>query len=177
MPSSQTQRIAAGTESLDKDGTFSFAFTPEADESLGGDKNITYRYRVTVDVTDEGGETRSDERSYRLGFVSVEARVSMDNSFFLEEKPVDISIFRTDLDGTPRSGEGNWKIVSLEEPAETLLPAEQPLFVPEEFREKTGYQTPGDLLGTLEPRLQSCRSAYATERRRYPRVRIRFSRQ
>ncbi|MBN2319183.1 MAG: hypothetical protein JXR49_08895 [Acidobacteria bacterium] len=146
MPSSQTQRIASGTESLDKDGTFSFTFTPEADENLSGDKNITYRYRVTVDVTDEGGETRSDQRSYRLGFVSVEARVSMDSAFFLEEKPIDISILRTNMDGTPRSGEGTWKIVSLEEPDKTLLPAEQPLFVPEEFREKIGFQTPGDLL-------------------------------
>jgi uncharacterized protein YfaS (alpha-2-macroglobulin family) len=146
MPSSQTPLIATGTESLDKDGTFSFTFTPEADESLGGDKNITYRYRVTVDITDEGGETRSDERSYRLGFVSVEARVSMENSFFLEKKPIDFPIFRTNLDGTPRTGEGTWKIVSLEEPEDTLLPEEQPLFFPEEFREKTGYQTPGDLL-------------------------------
>lgn len=143
-PSSQTQPIAAGTESLKQDGTFSFTITPEADESLGSDKSITYRYRVTVDVTDEGGETRSAERSYRLGFVSVEAKVSLDNSFFLEKKPIDMSIYRTNLDGIPKSGEGAWKIVSLEQPEKTLLPAEQPLFVPEEFREVSGYQTPDD---------------------------------
>ncbi len=144
-PSSRTQLIAAGTETIDKDGNFSFTFTPEADESLGNDRDITYRFRVTADITDEGGETRSDERSYRLGFVSVEARVSLDSSFFLEEKPINISIFRTDLDGAPRSGEGTWKIVSLQEPDRTLLPAEQPLFAPEEFRGKAGYQTLGDL--------------------------------
>jgi len=115
-----------------------------ADESLGGDKSITYRYRVTVDVTDEGGETRSAERSYRLGFISVEASLSWESAFFLENQPVEISILRATLDGIPRSGKGTWKILSLEEPEETLLPAEQPLFVPEEFQEETGYRTPGD---------------------------------
>lgn len=143
-PVSRSQHVAGGTESLQQDGTFSFTFTPEADESLGSDKSITYRYRVTVDVTDEGGETRSDERSYRLGFVSVEAVVSLDNSFFLENNPIAISILRSSLDGIPKSGEGTWKIVSLEQPEKTLLPAEQPLFVPEEFQENAGYRTPGD---------------------------------
>ena len=44
---------------------------------------LTYRYRVSADVTDEGGETRSAERSFRLGFVSVKATTGEREEFFL----------------------------------------------------------------------------------------------
>jgi uncharacterized protein YfaS (alpha-2-macroglobulin family) len=143
--SSRSQIIASGSEELKEDGIFSFTFLPEVDERLGKNNDITYRYSVSVDVTDEGGETRSARRSFRLGFVSIEAAASLDTAFFLEDAPVNINIWRRSLDGVPKAGEGNWKIVSLNGPAETLLPAEQPLFIPGEFKDRIGYQTPGDL--------------------------------
>ena len=37
------------------------------------DSGVTYRYRVSADVTDEGGETRSAERVFNIGFVAVRA--------------------------------------------------------------------------------------------------------
>ncbi len=143
--SSRSQIIDGGTEALKEDGTFSFTFLPEADERLGKNKDISYRYSVSVDVTDEGGETRSAARSFRLGFVSIEAEASPDKSFFLEETPVSLNVRRRSLDGVPKSGKGNWKIVSLKGPLETLLPAEQPVFIPEELKDRIGYRTPGDL--------------------------------
>ncbi len=72
-PAGQAQTVAAGTSELQPDGTFAVAFTPEADERKAADADVTYRYTVTADVTDEGGETRSATRSFRLGFVAVEA--------------------------------------------------------------------------------------------------------
>ncbi len=67
------ETVATGKASLAQDGTFTVTFTPKADERAG--KDVTYRYRLSADVTDEGGETRSAERSFRLGFVSVRATV------------------------------------------------------------------------------------------------------
>ncbi len=68
--------MAAGSASLNEDGTFKIEFTPEADErTAANSRDVTYRYRISADVTDEGGETRSASRSFRLGFVSVEARI------------------------------------------------------------------------------------------------------
>ena len=69
------QTIASGTVALGADGTFAVAFTPAADERAGGDeKDVTLpSSRSAADVTDEGGETRSASRAFRLGFVSVEA--------------------------------------------------------------------------------------------------------
>ncbi len=141
----RVQSIARGISSLKDDGTFSLSFSPEIDQRLGKNKDITYRYTVYADVTDEGGETRSAQRSFRLGFVSVEASAVMEENFFLNSDPIKIAVLRANLDGTPKAGKGSWHIVSLKGPSEALLPAQQPVFVPGEYKEKIGYQTPGDL--------------------------------
>jgi alpha-2-macroglobulin len=144
--SPQSQVVASGTAALKEDGTFSLNFLPVADERLGKNKEISYRYSVTADVTDEGGETRSAQRSFRVGFVSVEASATLEKAFFAENAPIKISILRSNLDGVPMAGKGTWNIVALKGPAETLLPAEQPLFIPKEFKNKNPYRTPDDLV-------------------------------
>lgn len=141
---SGSQVVASGTSALKDDGTFSLEFLPEIDERLGRNKEVTYRYSVSADVTDEGGETRSAQRSFRLGFVSVEASANFEKAFFIKGDAININISRASLDGVPKAGKGTWRIVALKGPAETLLPAQQPLFMPPEFKEKAGYQTPGD---------------------------------
>jgi uncharacterized protein YfaS (alpha-2-macroglobulin family) len=154
------ETVATGTVSLGADGTFAVTFTPKADERAGRD--VTYRYRLSADVTDEGGETRSAERSFRLGFVNVKARLEKSTNFFLEGKKGITQIVRTDLDGAPRSGKGTWRLLRLTPPEKTLLPAEFPSKQSEsaETMSKAGaalnegttsagskeFQTPGDLL-------------------------------
>jgi uncharacterized protein YfaS (alpha-2-macroglobulin family) len=122
------QIVATGSVPLGEDGCFSFAFTPAADERmLQSSKGITYRYAVDADVTDEGGETRSASRAFRLGFVAVEASVKTDNAFFLEQQPEKLSIVRTNLDGNPAPGRGTYRLLKVALPDKTLLPADQPL--------------------------------------------------
>jgi alpha-2-macroglobulin len=143
--SSDSQIVSSGNASLKDDGTFSFTFFPVIDERLGKNKDVTYRYSVSADVLDEGGETRSVQRSFRLGFVSVEASADLEKEFFLKDDPIKINVIRTSLDGVAKAGKGAWRIVSLKGPAETILPTAQPPFIPKEFKEQRGYQTPGDL--------------------------------
>jgi uncharacterized protein YfaS (alpha-2-macroglobulin family) len=146
-----TQTVAVGTAALKEDGTFKITFTPEADERNAAEsKDITYRYRVTADVTDEGGETRSASKTFRLGFVSVEAGINTDAGFFREGVPSAFEIVRTDLNGAARVGKGSWRLVSLQQPETTPLPADLPLTGPRQ--DKTAgdeYRTPGD---SLRPR-------------------------
>jgi len=123
-PSTQAQVVAAGETGLDDEGRFRLGFTPSADERLAK-RGVTYRYRLGVDVTDEGGETRSAERVFRLGFVSVEARIVADLGFLTAQRAAAVRVFRTDLDGIPRA-------------------ADQPRLSPPAGREE--YQTPGDVL-------------------------------
>jgi alpha-2-macroglobulin len=118
------ETVATGSAALSQDGTFSVTFTPKADERAG--KELTYRYRISADVTDEGGETRSADRVFRLGFVSVKAIVERTGGFFLEGKRGEARIVRTDLDGEPRPGKGTWRLLGLVSPDKPVLPADLP---------------------------------------------------
>ncbi len=144
--SARTQIVASGTETLKPDGAFKITFTPEADERIASEsKETTYLYRVIADVTDEGGETRTASKTFRLGFVSVEARINSDTGFFREGRSGEFDISRTDLNGAPRPGKGAWRLVSLRQPERTVLPADvPPQLLPENESSAVGYHTPGD---------------------------------
>jgi uncharacterized protein YfaS (alpha-2-macroglobulin family) len=133
--------VATGEAVLGADGRFRVAFTPEADPAAS--KEVTWSYQLSAEVTDEGGETRSASRSFRLGFVSVEARVTDAPGFLLADARAALSVTRTDLDGTPRAGAAAWTLLALEQPPQTLLPAEQPL-PPLADDVAGGTRTPGD---------------------------------
>ncbi len=146
---SRSQKIAGGRAKIDADGAFAVAFTPIADEKKdgGASSGLTYRYTLSVDVTDEGGETRSAERSFRLGFVSVEARAASETEFLTADSKPKFTVLRTDLNGTPKAGKGAYRVVRLVQPEKTLLPADQPLPVrPGTAEDRLYPPTPGDLL-------------------------------
>ncbi len=143
----RSQIVAGGKGALKDDGTFEVNFTPRVDERKAGpEAGLTYRYTLSVDVTDEGGETRSAVRSFRLGFVSVEARIQEEQGFVDAKAESSFVITRTDLNGTPRSGKGTWRVARLVQPETALLPADQPLPEGRGAEEKDSYETPGDRL-------------------------------
>lgn len=137
------QTIATGTAKLSPDGTFDFTFTPLADERQKS-ADVTYAYTVAVDVTDEGGETRSATRAFRLGLVAVEARVEIGAGFAREGRPAEAKLTRTDLDGVPRPGKGTWRLVVLNQPESTVLPADEPRETGPEANGGPGFRTQGD---------------------------------
>ncbi|HVE86757.1 MAG TPA: alpha-2-macroglobulin family protein, partial [Myxococcales bacterium] len=147
IPSAGAQTIATGTSPLKGDGTFELAFTAVADERTAA-RGVSYRYQVSADVTDEGGETRSGSRGFRLGTSAVEARVDLDRGFLVggEGAPATISLLRSDLDGVPRPGPGHWRLSRLQEPAAAALPADEPEPEPEpsEGEPAPAVRTPGD---------------------------------
>lgn len=141
----QPQTVASGSSSLKEDGTFLVKFTPEVDERDGTSKDVTYRYVLHADVTDEGGETRSASKGFRLGFVSVEARLDLDGDFLRAGVAGKATATRSDLNGTPKAGKGSWRLVALVQPPQTLLPADQPV-LKNEGAPKDAYETKGDQL-------------------------------
>jgi alpha-2-macroglobulin len=145
-PTVSSQQIASGVATLSEEGTFEVAFTPAADERLAASsKETTYRFTVTADVTDEGGETRSAARSVRLGFVAVEASIDAGDTFIREGATTDVPIRRLSLDGVPRPGAGEWRLVELVQPAAAAMPADEPLPKPE-GGDANATRTPGDAL-------------------------------
>ena len=149
-PSSRNQTVAAGRTELNEDGQFTIEFIPRADERLQEDEGVTYNYRLSVDVTDEGGETRSARRDFRLGFVSVAASITAPANFQRAGRACQLIVARTNLDGVARPGVGSWWLVALQQPEQAVLPADQPVvFAPGEINP---YRTVGD---SLQPRWQS----------------------
>ncbi|MFB3906168.1 MAG: alpha-2-macroglobulin [Acidobacteriota bacterium] len=146
----RSQTIAVGTAPLAEDGTFQIAFSPTADErDAERSRAISYRYKVTADVTDEGGETQTAERQFRVGFVAVEARISPDRDFFRENSAVGVKIFRTSLDGAPLPGKGTWRLVSLVQPERAVPPADLPVLpspAGQVRKSAEDVRTPGDML-------------------------------
>ncbi len=121
----QTQVVATGTSSLDDEGVFKISFTPEAEEpKTAADRNVTWRYEVAADLTDEGGETRSAQKVFRLGWISVEAQISSDESFSLANQSQTFKVRRVDLNGAPRTGKGTWTVLALRQPEQARMPAE-----------------------------------------------------
>ena len=151
-PQTASQIVGSGTTQLADDGSFSISFTPEADERLAElSKETSYRFSITADITDEGGETRSATRSFRLGFISVEATITMETGFIREDIKPAFTIQRTNLDGIPRSGEGRWSLFTLREPDKALLPADLPKLI-QQSTTGDAFSTPGD---SMRPRWET----------------------
>ncbi len=170
------QVVAGGNAALDAQGAFEFGFTPGADERLsnrrraaprrllapsGGGREATggehtdqrggvsYRYQVEATVTDEGGESRSATRGFRLGFVSVEATLAAEAGFVRAGNPSRINALRADLDGAPRAGPATWTLHALQMPGSTHTPGEAPVALPDDEAAQREPRTPGD---TRQPR-------------------------
>ncbi len=125
IPQGRQQVIASGKSALKPDGTFDVNFMASADPRLS--KDVTYNYELEADVTDEGGETRSATKSFRLGNVAVEATFKDVAPFVAAQEAAVIGIVRTDLNGTPRKGKGNYRLIQLKQPNTPRLPADEPV--------------------------------------------------
>ena len=112
-------------------------FTPRADERatkrpVPGRADVTnaaaisYRYRVVADVTEEGGETRSADRSFRLGWsASRRAWTPGSASCARRRRPGQGGAHEPGR----RAAGGEGELAprdALVQPSQTLLPAEQP---------------------------------------------------
>ncbi len=140
----QPQQIASGTSVLDGEGKFTVEFTPEADEKEKG-LGLTYLYRLAAEVTDAGGETRGAERTLRLGWTAIAAELERPRELPVEGEPVTVVARRRDLDGVARPGAGSWRLVALQIPDATPLPADlprRPAAAPPEAGAE--FATPGD---------------------------------
>jgi hypothetical protein len=114
------QRIARGTVRTDADGSFTITFPARPDRSLPKESLPVFTYRVVADVTDPGGETRSDERSVNVGYTDVETALAADEWQAVaagEPAAVPITVTTTTLDGRPRAATGTLTVHRLVQPA------------------------------------------------------------
>jgi hypothetical protein len=142
------QRIARGTAQTDATGSFTVAFPARPDRSVPKESLPVFTYRVVADVTDSGGETRSDQRSVNAGYTDVEASVSVPAwQAVIKGEPaaVAITVSTTTLDGEARAAEGRLTVHRLVQPAEVArgdLQGGRPVPMPRMRRGRAGRVPP-----------------------------------
>ena len=114
-PVGEAAEIAHGTAETAVDGTFTIGFVANPDRRVPAADQPTFRYRISADVTDLAGETRSDERSVRVGYVALNARINVPE-WLPAGEPIPIEVRTTTLDGEPQLAEGSLKIHALQAP-------------------------------------------------------------
>ena len=135
----RNQILTAGTSKLNEKGEYEIRFVPEADPEEEK-KEMSYSYSLAVDVTDEGGETRSTSRSYRVGFVAVQGQVSKEVNFFMKGNRPKFSISRRSLAGKALAGKGRYRVYRIRQPKLAPMPAD----ILRPNPEPNSYQHPHD---------------------------------
>ncbi|MEN9800272.1 MAG: hypothetical protein RL653_3969 [Pseudomonadota bacterium] len=135
-PRAKPELIASGSGAVDpalKEGKAGIRFTPAVPP--GAQPGVTWSYTVSVDVTDEGGETRSGSRTLLLGLDPVAVDFELPASLGVEGKPLGaVRARRSTLGGEPRAGEGRWGLVKLVSPSGgPRLPDQLPASAPGPF--------------------------------------------
>ena len=117
----QSQDIAHGTAVTASDGSFRIEFIAAPDRKVPEKDEPTFVFSVHADVTDTTGETRSDERAIRVGYVALEAMLSADE-WQTKDEPLELTVTTKTLDGEPQVAEGSVKIYDLQAPATVQRP-------------------------------------------------------
>jgi uncharacterized protein YfaS (alpha-2-macroglobulin family) len=113
---SESQEIAHGNLETGADGSFKVEFIARPDPKIPEKDEPTFVYQITADVTDGAGETRSADRSIRVGYAALETTLAADD-WQTDGQPVLLTVSTKTLDDEPQVAEGAVKIYELEPPS------------------------------------------------------------
>ena len=117
----QQQEIAHGAGRTESDGSFTVEFVARPDSKIPETDEPVFIYVVTVDATDNAGETRSDTHQIQVGYTALRATVSIPE-WQTDEKPIEITVRTETLDSVAQTAEGVLKVYRLREPATVQRP-------------------------------------------------------
>jgi uncharacterized protein YfaS (alpha-2-macroglobulin family) len=127
FPSTPAQEIAHGTAKTAADGSFPIEFTAQPDLSVPEKDEPTFHFSIYADVTDTTGETRSAQRSLNVGYTAIQASLTA-AEWLTEEKPVEIDILTTTLDGEGQRADVKLKVCRLKQPPQVIRPPLAPQY-------------------------------------------------
>jgi len=111
---STEKQIAIGEVQTDKDGRFEISFDALADNSIPADSQPSFRYKISVDITDTTGETQSNNKTINIGFVAVNADMIIDDVVNIDSN-ISLKLQTTNLDGKFEPLKGKIVIEKLKE--------------------------------------------------------------
>lgn len=119
------QEIAHGTVTTDAQGRFTLEFPARPDLRVAATNRPVFVYDVQVDVTDQTGETRSENRPVRIGYHTA-VLVGQVHEWQTSQDPVLLEIKAENLEGSPQSLEGRLEIFTLQPPPKVVRPPLNP---------------------------------------------------
>ena len=112
----RSQEIARGWTDTAPDGSFKIEFFARPDRSVPEDNLPIFQYEVTADVTDTTGETRTGSQNVSVGYVTAQANL-IAKPWQTEQKPVELEVKTSNLDGQEIASSGQIKIFKITQPA------------------------------------------------------------
>ncbi|MDD3147657.1 MAG: MG2 domain-containing protein, partial [Candidatus Riflebacteria bacterium] len=110
-----SQEIAHGTTQTDTNGEFSVKFTAKPDRTVPRENEPVFHYTVSADVVDGTGETRSGNQTVRVGYTAMALGLTAPD-VTEAEKPFNVGLRTTTLDGKGIAGAGSFLVYSLKQP-------------------------------------------------------------
>jgi hypothetical protein len=110
-----SQEVAHGRSTTSSVGTFEITFTARPDASVPAESEPTFHYSIHADVTDTAGETRSSQRSVRIGYTELSATLTS-NDWLTDKEKIEIRVSTTTLDGAGQQASGMVRIHAVEQP-------------------------------------------------------------
>jgi len=111
-----SKAVAHGTATTADDGTFKVEFTAAPDRTVPAKNEPVFNYSIHADVTDTIGETRSEDTRVRVGYTALQSSVAA-AEWQTPDKPVELVLSTSSLDGVPQSAAGTLKVFALQQPA------------------------------------------------------------
>ncbi len=136
--------VASGEAALKKDGSFDISFFPESkNPETELERAKRYAYEVTVEVTDNGGETRTETKRLIAGYSLLDVEI-VENLVCTSDNDCNIQAILKNLNGVPQEGNGEIKVIGLVSPKETIPVADMPSNDTENQEDVTFVRTLGD---------------------------------
>jgi len=111
--------IANGKTTTDEKGEYKISFNAVPDLTIPKDNNVSFNYRIYVDVTDINGETQSTEKNITVGYVALQVDINIPEKTDMDaENEFDITTQNLNGEFIPAKGEVIiYKLKEPEEPA------------------------------------------------------------
>ena len=114
-PLTDSREIAFGELRTDENGFFKVKFEAIPDRKIDSKIRPSFDYQINVDVIDLTGETRSATQSIRLGYVALDARLSV-GEWLQANESFNLNLSTKTLDGKPVNSNGQLKVYALQQP-------------------------------------------------------------
>lgn len=114
-PPSPAMEIANGVIATDANGNFKITFKAVPDLSISKSQSPVFNYAVHADVVDINGETQSGGTSASVGYVALQAEMTLDEVIFTNEADT-LGVATKNLNGQPENTRGIVSIYKLKEP-------------------------------------------------------------